>query len=1034
MRSLYAFVLPFILCSAIARAQDAGGYDKEFFNAELGRYKAYFQRSASGVAADDRIDVTYYKLDLRVSASPHYLSGNVVVRAISMEDGLSAITLDLMNSLTVDSVKVGGSSVPFLQNPSSFNIVLDHSYSKGELLSVQVYYRGIPGSSGFGSFEFSSHSSTPWVWSLSEPYGAKDWWPCKDHPMDKADSADIIVTCDSAYKVGSNGRLLSVAHNGDGTATFHWQERYPISTYLISIAITNFAQFSNWFHYSPADSMEVLNYVLPENLASAQANLPLTVDMLQIYSNLFGLYPFVNEKYGHSQFGWGGGMEHQTMTSVGGFDESLVAHELAHQWFGDMITCRTWPDIWLNEGFATYCEVLYRERKYGTTAYWSDINAKASSAKGAVGTISVPDSLSNRLFSSSLVYNKGAWVLHMLRHVLGDSTFFHSMYNYANNASYKYNVASTRDFQSVCESTSGKDLDIFFNEWIFGERFPHYVYGATSTPTETGYLVTISLSQTTGTTNPSYFVMPIDFRITGVSLDTTVTFLNDQPAQAFSLSVPSKPSSVQLDPQGWILKDKDSTKAFMISRSSIDLGQTYLYNARTDSVFVTNGGLNPLIISSIVSNDPSFTVQPSTANIPQQQSQRFLVSFNPATAGSKSSKLYFTHNTNPIPDAINLAGRGLSRAYAVSPGWNLLSLPGMVPDPRVATLFTSARRPAWEYADSAYVPCDSLKSGTGYWLRFASGAIVPLDGGTCSADTLPVHEGWNLIGSISVPVSVSAVTSDPPNLITSRFFGYSSGYIGSDSLLPSRGYWIKARGDGAIILSSSSFSAKAGADQPDLAAWNTLSIGDQAGRNQALYFGEGEIGMPGLYEAPPRAPEGAFDVRFRSNRLLEVLQSGRTSDFPIEISSAEYPLQISWRLQNAALTAALVVDGTPVRLEGIGSRSIPGPPANLTLRLMQSRGLPQRFALEQNFPNPFNPATVIRYQLPVASRVTLKVYDLLGGEVNTLVDAIEDAGYRSTEWRPSENSSGIYFYSLTATSTVDPGHTFTQVRKMAFIK
>ena len=329
-----------ILLATVAASQPR----EELIRAESARYRQLFQSSAAGGAlADENIDVKYYRLNLTITAAPPYIRGDVSINATSQTSNLMTIHLDLMNSLTIDSVLVGGTKVSFSQQASSVSIRLDHAYSQGETIPSHIFYQGVPGSSGFGSFAFSTHGSmnTPWIWSLSEPYGAKDWWPCKDHPSDKADSADMIVTVDSSYKVGSNGRLVSVSVNDTGTVTYHWHEAHPISSYLISVAITNYAAFSNWFHYTPTDSMEVLNYVLPEHLTSAQAQLPVAVTGLGIFSDLFGLYPFIDEKYGHSEFEWGGAMEHQTMTSTGSFSEDIIIHELAHQWFGDMITCRT---------------------------------------------------------------------------------------------------------------------------------------------------------------------------------------------------------------------------------------------------------------------------------------------------------------------------------------------------------------------------------------------------------------------------------------------------------------------------------------------------------------------------------------------------------------------------------------------------------------------------------------------------------------------------------------------------------------------
>ena len=529
--------------------------EEALYKSEAQRYTA-LMNSMMKPASDLNIDAKYYKLNLTISTSPNYLFGIVTMKAASTVANLTSVTLDLMNTMTVDSVKTGSTRLSFTQQPTTVTITLDHSYAAGELVTMDIYYRGVPGSSGFGSFTFSTHAGTPWVYTLSEPYGAKDWWPCKDHPSDKADSVDIWVTVDSTFKVGSNGKLVAVINNGNGTKTHRWAERYPISTYLVEMAITNFAEFTNWFKYTQVDSMPVLNYVLPEHLANAQANLPRAVDMLGIYSNKYGLYPFINEKYGHSEFGWGGGMEHQTMTSLNGFSESLVAHELAHSWFGDMITCANWPNIWMNEGFATYSVAVYYEARYGTSMYWSYMNSEMSSARSAVGTVHVQDTSNvNTLFNSNLVYAKGASVLHMLRHVLGDSVFFRSLRSYADDPRYRFGNGTTESLKGVCETVSGTSLSYFFDEWIYGEKYPRYTYSWKAVAdTNGGYIVPVRIQQTTGTTNPVFFTMPVDVRLAGSSLDTTVVLWNNLADQIFLVHVPVLPTTVQLDPTGWILK------------------------------------------------------------------------------------------------------------------------------------------------------------------------------------------------------------------------------------------------------------------------------------------------------------------------------------------------------------------------------------------------------------------------------------------------------------------------------------------------
>lgn len=792
-------------------AQNHRGFEKALVQMEMNRYKSNLRRITTGTSATTIIDVKYYRLDVTITTTPQYLKGSVLMNAVSNQNNLSTISIDLMNQLHVDSVKVGSTTVSAVQSPSYFTVTLDRVYNQGELISVQIFYQGIPGSSGFGSFEYSTHSSVPWVWSLSEPYGAKDWWPCNDDPADKADSVDMFVTCDSTYKVGSNGKLISVNNNGNGTHTVHWHESYPISTYLVSVAITNYAEFSNWFKYTPTDSMQVLNYVLPEHLASAQSQLPKVVDELNIYSNLFGLYPFITEKYGHSEFGWGGGMEHETMTSLGGFNDWLTAHELAHQWFGDMITTRTWPNIWLNEGFATYCEHLYEEAEYGNASYWSGINSNMSDAKNATQSVYVLDTSNVGLvFDWNSVYAKGSVVLHMLRHVLGDSTFFHAMYNYAHDPRYRFGNATTADFQGVCETTSGKSLSYFFNEWVYGQSFPQYSTGWTVDSTGSGYLITIAVNQSTQTSNPSYFTMPIDFDFSASGWDTTITLFNNAQTQLFTVIVPHKPTSVQLDPSGWILKNNTPIIAFNPVPAGINFGSVYLFDSVSDTIVVNNVNPMPLKISSAVSDNSMFMVTPDSATILASSNQKFIVTFHSTTVGAQSAHLYFYHNASGSPGTINISAIASHRTFSYVSGWNMVSVPVIVSDNRSATVFPSAQMPAFFYSDiGKYGTSDTLQEGVGYWLKYDSAQQTIIDGIAIDVDSIAVHSGWNMIGSISQPIATMDIESNPPGMTTSKFFGYNRKYFISDTLMPARGYWVKSNESGQIILSSSHFSGNA---------------------------------------------------------------------------------------------------------------------------------------------------------------------------------------------------------------------------------
>ncbi len=508
--------------------------------------------------------MTYYRLSLTVTPATQSIAGSVLIRGITAQDLPPYLTLDLMNTLSVDSVHAGGVTSSFTQQTSAVTIHLTPQFHIGDQIELEVFYHGSPVPTQFGSFVITTHSGSPWIWSLSEPYGARDWWPCKDTPADKADSADIFITVDSALSVGSNGVLASVTPAASGMSTWHWRERYPIATYLVSVAISNYVRYSDWYVFGPHDSLEILNYVLPESLAAAQQALPHAIDGLRIFSSIFCPYPFLREKYGHAQFG-GNAMEHQTMTSLPAFDEGTIIHELAHQWFGDMITCRSWKDLWLNEGFATYSTALYYERTQGDTGYIQFMQFHLQRARTAVGPVVSSDTSDVRtLFNGARVYSKGAVVLHMLRHVLGDTLFFRSLSAYAQDSSLRYGTATTDDFRAACERTSGTSLGYFFDEWLLGENYPIYTFSRRTIDSAGLVVVRVTVNQSTGTTHPSFFRMPIDIRFDAPGWDSTVTVWNVQTPQVYEFILPYAPSVVQLDPDQWILRDVQETSHSMI--------------------------------------------------------------------------------------------------------------------------------------------------------------------------------------------------------------------------------------------------------------------------------------------------------------------------------------------------------------------------------------------------------------------------------------------------------------------------------------
>ncbi len=552
---VFAAVILACAAPAAALAQSQGPEDiaDELARAKARRYMLLMGAEKAATANQDDYDAYYYMLELDFDPSARIVSGTVEMRALVSGSSIDQVELNLKDNMAVSAVMSGaGMPLSFTHSSDLLTIGLDRTYYNGETVVVAVTYSGDPTGD---SFDFGSHAGKPMIWSLSEPFGAREWWPCKDVPSDKADSVDVKFTVPEGMIVASNGLLVG-STTELGKTTYWWHESYPISTYLVSIAAYEYTTFSDYYVYSPADSMEIQFFVFPDHYSSVQTNYAKTKDMIAAYASMFGEYPFIDEKYGHAEFLWGGGMEHQTITSLGGYGESLIAHELAHMWWGDMITCKDFHHIWVNEGFATYCEALWNEQAYGEAAYHQDMELAKYFGPG---TIYVPETTDfNRIFHSGLSYNKGSWVLHMLRHVVGDSAFFDILRAYYADPSLQYGVADTEDFQAVCEAVSGLDLSDFFHQWIYEEYYPVYHYAWSWSENGGAYDIDLTIDQLQSNT---VFKMPIDVTLTTVSGETTLVVWNTLAQQSFSLTVDDEPVSLALDKDDWILKEVEEPLA-----------------------------------------------------------------------------------------------------------------------------------------------------------------------------------------------------------------------------------------------------------------------------------------------------------------------------------------------------------------------------------------------------------------------------------------------------------------------------------------
>lgn len=544
MKNPLSFLLIVIYTCAYAQYQPQDNIQQQIIQSEQKAAQVRHQKRAAQGAANT-YDLYYAVAHWEIDPAVKYIQGSVHFRFTPQLSNLSTLEFDMHDSLAVDSILYHNTSISYSRNQSNIlQVQLPSPITANTNDSLTIYYQGKPVSNGFGSFEQNDHNGTPIIWTLSEPYGAMEWWPTKQSLNDKIDSLDVFVTAPAGNKVAGNGILVSEITSGSKVTT-HWKSRNPIAAYLIAIAVTNYSAYSDYANLRNGQ-LEILNYVYPENLSQAQTQTPATIEILELFDSLTIPYPFSNEKYGHAQFGWGGGMEHQTMSFMGGFPYSLIAHEAAHQWFGDHVTCGSWQDIWLNEGFATYFEGLTVER-YQTPLdfdYWKKLKVQYITAYPG-GSVYVKDTTSiPRIFDSRLTYNKGAMVVNMLRYQIGDSAFFAGLTNYLSDPNLAEGYATTPDLQQHLEASSGQNLNTFFNQWVYGSGYPTYQISWG----QSGNNVTITVNQTQSTSSVSFYEMPISIRLEGAWTDTIVRLNHTTNGQVFNVTIPYHVARIKFNP------------------------------------------------------------------------------------------------------------------------------------------------------------------------------------------------------------------------------------------------------------------------------------------------------------------------------------------------------------------------------------------------------------------------------------------------------------------------------------------------------
>ena len=507
----------------------------------------------------DKYDVKYLKLNLAVESGSRFMSGTAltVVEAVQPLDSFVA---ELRSNMVVDSVFINGVKMNFQRGADHVFIPLSSTLPIGTTVTALFYYYGTTSSSGVFAGTIGSNGLT-YTATLSESYQAREWFPVKQILKDKIDSADIWIKTSSINKVGSNGVLAAVVDSPNSKKQYQWKSRHPMNYYMPSVSVGNYMEYLNYaFPAQIAPNPVLIQHYIADNatyFASVKPNLDKTPAFIEKFSELFGLYPFYDEKYGHAQANIGGGMEHQTMTTTSSFSSTIIAHELGHQWWGDNVTCATWNHIWLNEGFASYCEYLAIEKLPAlfapTTASGFMQSVHNNVMSSPTGSVYVPEASvfdENRIFSSRLSYNKGSAIIHNLRFEMqDDNVFFQTLKNYQQQ--YKDSVATANDFKVVAETTSGKNLTDFFNQWYYGEGYPTFNVTYIREVPDSIILIINETVSAPGIT--PFFKGLYEFTITSEAGDTTVKVNLSSNNQQFKFKYRKSPTGIIIDPNNWVL-------------------------------------------------------------------------------------------------------------------------------------------------------------------------------------------------------------------------------------------------------------------------------------------------------------------------------------------------------------------------------------------------------------------------------------------------------------------------------------------------
>jgi aminopeptidase N len=531
-----------------------------------------------------QFDVLDYMLQLTVDPLAETVQGANYVTFTALSDDCDRLVLDF-----VDGMNVGGAGLidgayrplVFTHADDLVRIQLEPAPAAGETLTVAVLFGGTPEPDGLYGFQFTTRADGVKVAaSISEPWSARTWWPCKDDPADKATFTLSLAVPDGMTGV-SIGEQLANAPTSPLGATFdaatassspasfwYWRENRPVSTYLFAIAVSEYATIEDTYH-SNSRRLPIRHYVYPELVDEALIDFAPLNSMLAFCEERFGEWPFPGEKYGHVLFDWDGAMEHPTSTTYSSlfitgdnFFDTIMMHELAHQWFGDLITPVDWTQIWLSEGFATYVEALWREHTSGFSAMKWFMAARSNFTWWTDPLVRDPAVSDPWYYFKNMVYYKGAWVLHMLRRLVGDDAFFTALREYAEDPSLQYGSATSLNLVEHFERVSGEDLDWFFDQWLYRSTNPELAIAWSNLIDGSQHFVELLIDQVQPTdpyAGDAPFLLPLEIRLHTAAGDTLVEVFLERRESSFRIPVPAAGLSLEVDPDGWLLHSVTST-------------------------------------------------------------------------------------------------------------------------------------------------------------------------------------------------------------------------------------------------------------------------------------------------------------------------------------------------------------------------------------------------------------------------------------------------------------------------------------------